>query len=448
MPLPIDQYPTRNVVRNALKDGLRLEGSLGVNPFQLGFVGSTDSHNATPGNTEEVGWEGGQGNSDSSPGRQIGNDMRNNPGGLAVAWAEENSRDAIFAALKRRETYATTGTRPVLRFFGGALDDIDCDRADLVDAAYRSGTPMGGEIGPVRGDASPRFVVLAAKDPGTSAIPGTDLQRAQIVKGWVDSAGETHEHVFDVAGDANNGATVDPSTCATVGSGARELCTVWEDPDFDRTQRAFYYVRLLENPTCRWSTLVCKGAGVDPFANNCAAQAEAAGEGFADCCVTAADDFTLEAVTQERAWSSPIWYQPEGIAEIRGGVLYGDEPSRDVLDLELRLGRLPLRFDLDNDAIALRVTDDDEILALDVPPGTLQPGVSGTYASDSIAGIDTFELRVDEGGEAHIALVTHPGDLSRADRVDHSVSVTLQLGVARFTHARTWRARGEHLGPE
>jgi len=113
----IDQYPLRNMVRNTLKDGLALEDRLGTNPFRLGFVGSTDNHDGAAGSVDESGWAGGQGNNDSSPARQIGSNVRNNPGGLAVAWAEENSRDALFSALKRRETYATSGTRPVVRFF-------------------------------------------------------------------------------------------------------------------------------------------------------------------------------------------------------------------------------------------------------------------------------------------------------------------------------------------
>src|SRR5262249_35933567 len=157
---------------------------------------------------------------------------------------------ALFDALRRRETFATSGTRPVVRMFGGGLTGVDCSSPDLVRQAYETGTPMGGDVGAAQGGASPRFAVLAFKDPGTKTTPGTDLQRVQIVKGWVDASGTTHEKVFDVAGDANNGASVDPATCAPVGQGASELCTVWEDPQFDRSQRAFYYGRVLENPTC------------------------------------------------------------------------------------------------------------------------------------------------------------------------------------------------------
>ena len=450
-PLPVDQYPSRNMVRNTLKDGVLLEEKLGVNPFQMGFVGSTDTHNATAGNVEEVAWEGGQGNGDSSAARQIGDDVRNNPGGLAVVWAEENSRDSIFAALARRETYATTGIRPVVRFFGGTLDGLSCDNPDFADAGYRGGTPMGGEIGPVRGDESPRFAVLAAKDPGTNTLEGSDLQRVQIVKGWVDANGATQERVFDVAGGADNGARVDPASCATIGSGARELCAVWEDPEFDRTQRAFYYVRVLDNPTCRWSTRVCKEAGVDPFAGDCAEQAQRASAGFANCCLGSDNDPTVTPVIQERAWTSPIWYRPEAVARVTGGIDYGSISATDLLDMEIHLGRLPEQFDVRTDAIALRITDNDEILALQLPPGTLHPtGEAGVFTIQpgSVNGIATLSLATGQGGETVLALITQRRDLSHADNIDHIVTVTLQLGASRFTHTRMWLASAGHLGPD
>jgi len=450
-PLPVDKYPPRNMVRNTLKDGVLLEETLGVNPFQMGFIGSTDTHNATAGNVEEVSWTGGQGNGDSSAARQIGDDVRNNPGGLAVVWAEENSRDAIFAALARRETYATTGIRPVIRFFAGTLDGLDCDQTDFVDAGYRGGTPMGGEIGPVRGDESPRFAVLAAKDPGSSTGQGADLQRVQIVKGWVDANGATQERVFDVAGDAHNGAGIDPATCATVGNGARELCAVWEDPEFERSQRAFYYVRLLENPTCRWSTLVCKGAGIDPFAGDCESQAQQAGAAFADCCLSSDDDPTMDPVVQERAWTSPIWYRPEAVVLVTGGIYYGSSTANDVLDMEIHLGRLPEQFDVRADAIALRINDSDEILALQLPPDTLRAADNSTVLAvepGSVEGIATLSLATDQDGSVVLSLKTNPLDLSRVDNVDHIVTVTLHLGISRFTHSRTWRASAGHLGPD
>jgi hypothetical protein len=310
-PLPVDQYPRRNLVRNALEDGLLLERTLGANPFQMGFVGSTDSHNATPGDTDEANWVGGiGGNEDSSPERQIAN-IENNPGGLAVVWAEENSRDSIFDALKRRETYATSGTRPIVRFFGGwKLAKKLCRNRNMVKKAYRRGVPMGGVLEPRKHHRKrpPRFLVWAAKDPGTAARPGTDLERIQIVKGWLDVAGAVHERVVDVVGEPTVGLGVDPATCDPVGAGASELCTVWVDPDFDPAESAFYYARVLERPSCRWSTFVCKREGIDPFAADCATQA---GDGpFANCCLNETNAPSVSPTIRERAWTSPIWYTP------------------------------------------------------------------------------------------------------------------------------------------
>ena len=312
VPTLVDGYPSRNLVRNALKDGLALEQTLGVNPFKMGLIGSTDSHNATAGDVDEAEWVGGVGgNVDSSPARQLDN-IRNNPGGLAVVWAEENSREAIFDALRRREVYATSGTRPVVRFFGGwKLPKKLCKRRNLVRKAYRRGVPMGSDLPRKhRKRRKPRFLVWAAKDPGSAERPGTDLARIQIVKGWVDASGQTHERVVDVVTADGGEGRVDPETCAPVGAGASELCAVWVDPDFDRTQRAFYYARVLENPSCRWSTHVCKRAGVDSFAADCAAQAAAVGPSFAACCLDERVDPFVAPIVQERAWTSPIWYTP------------------------------------------------------------------------------------------------------------------------------------------
>jgi hypothetical protein len=225
--LPVDQYPRRNMVRQTLEDGLAFEATIGVNPFRYGFIGSTDTHNANAGDVDEGHVVGFQGRDDGSAAKLIGANMRTNPGGLAVAWAEENSRDAIFSALARRETYATSGTRLVVRFFGGTLDDVTCGDPAFVERAYAAGTSMGGELGAVRGTASPRFAVWAIKDAGTATAPGTDLQRIQIVKGWVDATGATREKVVDVAGDAANGAGFVPATCATSGGCESYLCAVW-----------------------------------------------------------------------------------------------------------------------------------------------------------------------------------------------------------------------------
>jgi len=415
---------------------------LGVNPFAFGFIGDTDTHNATPGNVDEGGWIGSQGNNDSSPERKIGDSMRNNPGGLAVVWAEENSRDAIFAALRRRETYATSGTRPVVRFFAGALDGVQCGSAEFVAEAYRTGTAMGGELGPVRGAASPRLAVLAARDPGTDEQPGTALQRVQIVKGWVDADNVTHEAVYDVAGEAND-AGVDPATCEPVGTGHDELCAVWEDPTFNASQRAFYYARLLENPTCRWSTRVCKAAGVDPFAPDCAAQAAAAGSAFTACCLGESDDAFLSPVIQERAWTSPIWYRPDGIAALRGGIALGT--GTDHLDLTVVLGAHAPGLDLARDGLTLTLGGDDEFFRATVPPGALAADGNGglTWRDDNAA----VRVTLPASGEVSIAVTSDSLALASAERVSHPIEVRVASATYRATALRTWLADAGHLAP-
>jgi hypothetical protein len=446
--IPIGEYPPRNMVRNALKDGLAFEQTLGANPFRMGFTGSTDTHNANAGDVEETTWPGIQGNDDSSDARKIDLALRNNPGGLTAVWAEENARDALFEGLKRRETYATSGTRPVLRFFAGDLAGVECGSDDFLARAYASGTPMGGEIGPVRGVRSPRFAVWAQKDPGTAGQPGTDLQRVQIVKGWVDADGVTHEAVFDVAGDAANGAGVDPATCAPTGAGAAELCAVWEDPDFDRSERAFYYLRLLENPTCRWSTLVCRANGVDPFSSSCAPQAAAAGTAFEDCCLGEADDAFLSPIVQERAWSSPVWYRPEGVARVTGKVRFGKRAGADAVDLRVAFGP-DAPFDPGAADLVVRVRDDEEIFAVTVPAGTLVQTKPGKFVyrrkAGTLAGVRTLTLALRGRSGARLRLATEPLDLSHVERADHLVDVQIANGTFRPALPRLWAMRGRTL---
>ena len=317
-PVAIEDFGRRNMVRNVLKDGLVLEQEQGLNPFKLGFIGSTDTHSATPGAAEEDGYAGHLGRRDTGY-RNVQDHFFDNPGGLAVVWAEENSRDAIFEGMRRREAYATSGTRPVVRFFAGSeLPTGLCSAGDMIEQAYASGVPMGGEL--AGGEKTPRFLVSAAKDAGIPSNPGTDLQRLQVIKGWLDAEGNTHEQVYDVAGSADNGAGVNPENCARTGQGHAQLCTVWEDPDFDAQEHAFYYVRVLENPSCRWSTLQCQAAGVNPFAENCAEQAAqknqqlddegVIGEVYTRCCLDPEEQPFYSPVIQERAWTSPIWYTP------------------------------------------------------------------------------------------------------------------------------------------
>ncbi len=212
--------------------------------------------------------------------------------GLAAVWAEENTREAIYAAFRRKETFATSGPRLRLRFFAGYdLPNDLMEKADGLAQAYASAVTMGAGLAP--GNGKPKFAIWAQAD--ASSQP---LQRLQVIKGWVDEEGETHEQVFDVAcagGVAvnpethrcpDNGAKVNLSDCSTnANSGDTELRSVWTDPNFDAGERAFYYARVLENPSCRWSTWDAIRAGTNLRSD-------------------------LAATLQERAWSSPIQYRP------------------------------------------------------------------------------------------------------------------------------------------
>lgn len=319
-PVGVDEFGPRNMLRNVLKAGTQLKQAAGTNPFKMGFIGSTDTHSATPGASEEDNYPGHLGRRDAGY-RNIQDHFFSNGGGLAVVWAEQNTRDAVFDAIRRKETYATSGTRPTLRFFGG--DNFDariCQSADMIKQAYVRGVPMGGDL-VLADNAKPSFLVAAAKDAGSPGHPGTDIQRIQIIKGWTDDKGISHERVYDVAGDKDNGASIDTASCKPTGLGYANLCTVWTDPEFNSQDNAFYYARLIENPTCRWSTLQCKSSGVDPFSKDCQSQAAIATsqakdngawgeEVFEKCCLNEAEEPFYSPVIQERAWSSPIWYSP------------------------------------------------------------------------------------------------------------------------------------------
>ncbi|MYA07434.1 MAG: DUF3604 domain-containing protein [Holophagales bacterium] len=293
-------------VRQAYLNGLVLEETRGFNPFRFGLIGSTDSHNAG-GTTAESNFHGKIGTGDGTPERRGSVPLdpaatpdrryaRNNnryysASGLTGVWAEQNTRDAIYDSLRRKETFATTGSRIRVRFFAGYdyPDDLASDQ-EMVEKAYDGGVPMGGDLLASAG-RSPRFLVWAVRDKD-----GAPLQRLQVVKGWVED-GEARERVADIACSdgfpsgspprcPDNGATVDLSDCSfPQHAGAAELSALWLDPGFDPAQRAFYYVRVLENPTCRWSTWDALRAGVEPRPD-------------------------LPATLQERAWSSPIWYVP------------------------------------------------------------------------------------------------------------------------------------------
>lgn len=283
--------------RGILASGFKEAERIGVNPFQLGFIGSSDTHNGTPGLVAEEGFRGHRGTDDGTNELLLGTGALTpggvyfNPGGLAGVWAEENSRDAIFDALRRREVFATSGPRIVPRFFGGwDLPENLCDDANLVRRGYDAGVPMGGVLPGSSADTAPRFVVSALRDSGTTTRPGTKLQRLQVIKVWYDGV-QAHQRVFDVAGDSTRGHDLDLDTCTPSNDGADSLCAVWIDPDFAPNQRAAYYARVVENPSCRWDAFACKQIP--------------AGSRPATC-----DNPTLAKTIQERAWTSPIWYDP------------------------------------------------------------------------------------------------------------------------------------------
>lgn len=293
----------RDFVRPALRLGLAEYLRTGADPFQLGFIAGTDTHAATAGLVDENNWPGHTSRGDETPegrltepqGRPITVRL-NSPGGLAVVWAEENSRESIFAALRRRETYATSGTRPVVRFFAGwALPLGICDAHDLAAQGYSLGVAMGAVL-PTRPNATvaPSFVVSALRD-----ALGSPLSHIEIVKGWADRGTHTtHERVFRIA-DAPGDAGVNVTTCTPTGTpGAASLCGLWSDPEFDPAQPAFWYARVLEDPTCRWSRQLCNSLQVECAATPATSPLHA-------CC-----DGSLEDTVRERAWTSPVWYLP------------------------------------------------------------------------------------------------------------------------------------------
>lgn len=282
-------------VREVLRDGLAHRAELGSNPFQFGFIGSTDTHLGAAGAVSERGYPGHGGAGEPAGGdipSGLVDDLEYNPGGLAAVWAPENSRDALFEAMRRRETYASSGPRMTLRVFAGDnLPDTMCDTPDFIAQGYLGGVPMGAEI---HGAGRAQLAVAATRDPTSQP-----LQRVQIVKGWIDDAGLGRETVVDIAGDARNGASVDLATCLPRGEGFNTLCAVWEDPAFSPTQHAYYYARVLENPSCRWSQYICAANGVD------CGQPSSITAGLEQCCT---DEH--RPLIQERAVSSPVWFVP------------------------------------------------------------------------------------------------------------------------------------------
>ena len=289
--------------RTALQIGLQLEQKLGVNPYKFGMIGSTDSHTSlataddnnffgknTPAEPSAKRWD----HPFMKTPRATIEGWEQVASGFAAVWAKENTRAAIWDAMKRKETYATTGPRMTVRFFGGwDYTDADLGR-DVVNAGYGKGVPMGGDLTAAKAGKVPTFLVAAMKDP-----EGGNLDRIQIVKGWVDASGARQEKVYDVAwsGDRKPGAdgklpavgnTVDLTTATYTNSiGAAELTAVWKDPEFDPALRAVYYVRVLEIPTPRWTAYDAVRYKVKMPKK-------------------------VRMITQERAYTSPIWYTPAG----------------------------------------------------------------------------------------------------------------------------------------
>ena len=292
--------------REALKNGLRLERKLGSNPYQFGLIGSTDSHTALTTGAENN-FFGKLATDEPKQDRMsrplIAGDERpdtwktweTSASGYAGVWATENTREAIWDAMQRKEVYATTGPRITVRFFGGwHFSEQDAVAPDLAATGYASGVPMGGALSPEAGRAAPGFLVAALKDP----LSG-NLDRVQIIKGWLDAAGETHEKIFNVAwGDAHKRSLKDDGTLPAVGNtvdvanaswsnsiGDAQLIGFWQDPEFDASQPAFYYARVIEIPTPRWTAYDAKHYGEAPPPE-------------------------APMVLQERAYTSPIWYTP------------------------------------------------------------------------------------------------------------------------------------------
>ncbi len=289
--------------RSALKNGLKLGQELGTNPYHFGMIGSTDSHTALA-TADQDNFFGKASNSEPSPTRASHPFVKTEKAtimgweqvasGYAGVWATDNTRDALFEAMQRRETYATTGPRMVIRFFGGwDFDAKEAQAPDIAAVGYTHGVPMGGDLSQAPKGKSATFLVRASKDP-----IGANLDRIQVIKGWLDKGGELHEKIYEVAWSGDRkpdpktgkvppvGDTVDVKAATWTNSiGAAELATVWKDPDFDASQRAFYYARVLDIPTPRWTAYDAERFGVKME-----------------------KDVPMQA--QQRAYTSPIWYTP------------------------------------------------------------------------------------------------------------------------------------------
>ena len=273
-------------LRSNLLKGMRDEQSLGVNTAKLGVIGSTDTHASTPGAVSESDW-GGHVSKEATPEERLQpglltSGILGNPGGLAGVWAVENSRDAIFEALERREVFGTSGPRIQPRFFAGwDFDEGLCDAPDRIARAYANGVPMGGDLDEMPAGARPMFLADVSADSGPGAA---GLQQIQLIKGWIDDDGKARYRIDILAGGSAGSAGPD--------AGHARLCAVHTDENFAADQPAYYYLRAIEVPTPRWSRFDCDALG------------------DADRPPVCAPDSDTPAIIQEMAWSSPIWFAP------------------------------------------------------------------------------------------------------------------------------------------
>ncbi len=400
-------------LRGGVMEGLRQQERVGVNPFQIGFVSGNDGHSGTPGNSEARDLAGGNASLDDTPELRLYAMVEGgipsvllNPAGLSGVWATENTRDALFDGLRRRETFATSGVRLVPRLFGG-WDLGAADVPDLAEAGYRKGVPMGSEL-PARpaGVAAPTFLVHAAKD-----ALGANLDRIQMVKCWT-SRGMLFEKVFDVA--ASDGRTIDPRSghLPLVGNtvdvsnatyrndiGATELSAAWTDPEFDPSFACAYYARVLEIPTPRWSTYDAVKHGL-PLPTN------------------------APATVQQRAWTSPVWYTPSE----------QDRAERPTLEGMFTIGQLADR--------GIRPMTDDEIRAVTV---------GRTVRSVNL--VTGFEATLHYGADGNRSLmglgdrpVVTPYEIRDGRRIETSL-LGDRMSIALFAvDGRTLGARDDEAG--
>jgi hypothetical protein len=388
-------------IREAYQNGLAMQDTSGYNPYKFGVVGASDTHD-TAAAYEQSNYFGGHGLLDATPQARLSGQKTAgatmdtlSTSGLGGVWAEENTREAIFTALQRKETFGTSGPRIKVRLFGGwgfALDVLK--QKDWVKAAYANGVPMGGDLPPPKSKA-PSFVVWAVKDPDEA-----NLDRIQIVKGWTKD-GQTFEKIYDVAWSGNRmlahigpiqnvlyrgndlklppvGNTVDIKNASYKNTiGAVELKTVWTDPEFDPSLHAFYYARVLEIPTPRWTTYDAKTLGVAPPSN-------------------------VPATVQDRAWTSPIWYAPsaEMRANARRGLTVADirqkgaAPLNDMQLRQLVMGKtLTVRNTVTNERIEISYGIDGRRLILSVNGNPPDTGELGDVLHTSGLGSAQYEIR-------------------------------------------------------